>query len=319
MKVTSAPSLSVVVVTTDSYESVRRTVQGVSQQTVREAVQLIIVVPSCQRLDLIEELAGFHSVVQLEVGTVVEQGPARAAGARSATAPIVAFLEDHVFPQPDWAEALIEAHREPWAAVGPIVLNANPDTMVSWTQFLLAYGEFSESNAGVVDTLPGRNCSFKRDLLAGYGPELDVMMDAETALLWDLRRAGHQLYLEPKARIGHLNMERLRPWLLTEFHGGRVLASTRAHGWSIGRRLVYLFGSPLIPLVRAGRVLAGTREHLYQHRLLPRVLPWLMLGLVASALGEMVGYAAGKGAAGRAMMQLETHRDRFLRRGYVGP
>ena len=44
---------------------------------------------------------------------------------------VVAFGEEHCFPEPGWAQALIDAHREDYAAVGPAMHNANPDTIVS--------------------------------------------------------------------------------------------------------------------------------------------------------------------------------------------
>lgn len=80
---------------------------------------------------------------------------ARAAGIRQANAPVVAFVEDHSYPDPDWAERLIEAHRKLWAAVGPVMMvNANPATMISWPIFL--------SN-----TLNGSNLS-QKELSATY-------------------------------------------------------------------------------------------------------------------------------------------------------
>jgi hypothetical protein len=42
-----------------------------------------------------------------------------------ARAPIVALAEDHAFPAPGWAEALIAAHRDPWAAIGAVIRHPN--------------------------------------------------------------------------------------------------------------------------------------------------------------------------------------------------
>jgi hypothetical protein len=38
---------------------------------------------------------------------------------------VVAFAEDHCYPDQHRAEALIAAHRGPWAADGPAMRNAN--------------------------------------------------------------------------------------------------------------------------------------------------------------------------------------------------
>src|SRR5205814_10620629 len=68
---------------------------------------------------------------------------ARTLGIRSASAPIVAMTEEHSFPDPDWAEHLLAAYAEGGdrvAAVGAGIVNANPDSGVSWVNFLLEYG-----------------------------------------------------------------------------------------------------------------------------------------------------------------------------------
>lgn len=45
--------------------------------------------------------------------------------------PLVTLLENHCYAEPEWAEALIEAISNSWAAVGPVVANANPQTINS--------------------------------------------------------------------------------------------------------------------------------------------------------------------------------------------
>jgi hypothetical protein len=88
-------------------------------------VELVIVATSRQALGLDEammtEFAG-HQVVEL--GAIQQIGRANAAGVRHARAALMALAEDHCFPEPDWAERLIQAHEGPWAAVGPAVRNA---------------------------------------------------------------------------------------------------------------------------------------------------------------------------------------------------
>jgi len=97
---------------------------------------------------------------------------------------VVAFTEDHSFPTPVWAEALIARHREPWAAVGPAFLNGNPQTLRSWTNLLIEYGPWLDPlEAGVRDHIPPHNSSYKRDLLLAYGDELQGLVEASR---WDL-------------------------------------------------------------------------------------------------------------------------------------
>ena len=53
------------------------------------------------------------------------------------------MIEDHSYPEPEWAEALLRAHAGPWTVVGPAVANANPDYTASWVNYVLSYGGFA--------------------------------------------------------------------------------------------------------------------------------------------------------------------------------
>jgi GT2 family glycosyltransferase len=259
-------------------------------------------------------LKDFFQFRVVEVDKIRSIAQANAAGIRQASAPVVAFVEEHSYPDPSWAEALIEAHRQPWAAVGPVVRNANPGSLVSWADFLIAYGPWMDpSPTGVVDFLPGHNSSYKRTILLDYGPELEAMLESESVLHWDLQAKGYQLYLEPAAKISHLNFGLLSSWIPAQFHNGRLFAATRARRWSPLQRLFYTGGAPLIPVVRFRRALQQLRRSDRRRNLPPGVLLTLILGLVVSAVGEMMGYALGAGDAKQKLSNFEFHRIRHLR------
>src|SRR5262249_54038198 len=148
--------------------------------------------------------------------------------------------------------------REPWAAVGPVMSNANPSTSVSWADMYIGYGPWLYPDAGGARShLPGHNSSYKRDLLLTYGDRLGEMMEAESVMQWDLRARGHELYLDPAARTFHTNFGLLRSWVAVQLLGGRVFGAARARGWPIWKRILFVAASPLIPLVRARRIVAN--------------------------------------------------------------
>jgi hypothetical protein len=236
-------------------------------------------------------------------------GDANAAGARRAAAPVVAFAEDHCFPEPEWAEALIAAHACGYAAVGPEIVNGNPGTVVSWCDFLIGYGPWmSPSPSGEAPFLPGHNSSYKRDLLLEYGDRLEEMLAAETVLHYHLVSRGHRLYLESRARASHLNFARWRIWLRVQFHQGRVFGGSRAAEWGHGRRLLYAAASPLIPLVRLVRISRQLLLPNRPRRMLPRLLPALILGLLTDGVGQFMGYLAGPGRSRELIAPLEYNR-----------
>jgi hypothetical protein len=306
--------MSVIVITPDRYETVRKTMRHLRAQTVKDRLEIVLVVPTREEAEIDEsELKEFCQYRILEVGGVTSIAGANAVGVRHAAAPIIALTEDHSFPAPDWAEALIKAHRQPYAAVGPVVRNANPNSIVSWADLLIGYGPWLDpAPAGTVDHLPGHNSSYKRAVLLEYGDELEAMLEAETVLHWDLRAKGYDLYLEPAAKTAHTNFGRLSSWMPVQFHCGRLFAADRARQWSRWRRLFFVGGSPLIPLVRLYRIVKELLRPGRRRGLLPRALPALMVGLSLDAVGQMMGCACGAGDSKQRLSEFEFHRERHL-------
>ena len=308
----SSPEMSVVIVTPDRYETIRKTVQHLRAQTVNDRLELVIVAPSAGQLGLDDrELKDFFQFRVVEVGAINSIARAYAAGIRQASAPVVVLSEDHSFPETRWAEALIERHREPWAAVGPAVRNANPDGLISWADFLLGYGAWLDpAPAGEIDHLPGHNSSYKRAILLDYDPELEALLEAECVLHSDLMRRGYRFYLEEAAKTAHLNFGRVSPWIPYLVQAGRVFAAARARRWPLRRRMLYAGGAPLIPFVRLWRIRSDIRRPGRPAHLWPRVVPALLMGLTLDAVGQALGYAFGAGSAGQKLSSFEFHRDR---------
>lgn len=311
-----APDLSVILVTPDDYGTIRETVRHLGRQTVRRRIEVIIAAPSVEALRLESgDLDGFFGHRVVEVGAVTHVARAKAQAIRVASAPVVALGEDHCFPAPDWAEALLARYAGGWAGVGPVIRNANPGTATSWAGLLMHFGAWVEpAAAGEVPQIPWHNGSFKRDLLLAYGEELPRMLVIEGFLQRDLRARGHRLYLEPAAVAYHVNISRLGAWLAHAYVGGRLFGATRVifERWSLGRRLVHTLGTPLVPLVRLRPLLDEMRRTGVARRLLPAILGPVSIGLLAHALGEVVGYVAGAGDAERRYANYEMRRWRFL-------
>jgi hypothetical protein len=308
------PEMSVVVVTPDRYETVRKTVRHLKAQNVKDRLEIVLVAPSVAELGLdVSEMKNFLQFRVVEAGPINSTARARAIGIRHAAAPIVALVEDHCFPAPGWAEAIINAHKAGWAAVGPVMANANPDGIISWANLLIEYSQWLEpARGGTVDHLPGHNGSYNRDVLLKYGDQLEAMLEAESVLQWDLRAKGHRLYLDPKARTFHQNFSTPLASIPLRFHGGRLFASARARHWPLWQRVLYTAASPVIPLVRFSRIVRELHRPGRPNHLLPRVLPALIAGLIIDGAGEMVGYAFGPGNAMVRLSDMEFHRYRYL-------
>jgi hypothetical protein len=307
-----APALSVIVLVPDRLASVAETLQSLRAQDIRARMELVFVTPVATLAIDPETRAAFANVQVVHYPEWRSTAASRIAGVRAATAPVVAMVEDHCFPTPGWASALVRAHREPWAAVGPAVLNANPKSVLSWVNLAIEYGPWLWPIArGPVEHVPGHNSSYKRDRLLQFGDRLEALFEAESVLHWELRRGGQVVAMEPEARSRHQNFARFKPTLGLRFHGGRHFAANRALDWPVARRLAYALASPLIPLLRTARTIGHIRRAA-PRRLTPGFVAALLLMLVVDGFGEAMGYAFGHGRSVERLNDLEFNRRRFL-------
>lgn len=297
MSAASEPSLSVVVVAHDDYGSIARPIRHLAAQTVRDRIELIIVASTT---DAVEDgigharKAGFQDVRVVEHGRIVERGLAAASGVRASRAPIVGFVENHSFPAPRWAEALLRAHAGPWAIVGPAVENANPVTRTSRVNFAVTYGPWTGRRAsGEVELLPFHNSAYKRAWLEVFGDRLGALLDDEHRLQGEVRARGGRLYLESAAVIAHTNETRLGTSLRLLFGQGTAFGVGRSAGWSGLRRAGYVLGAPVIPLVNLPRVLRDA-AHTLQGAAIAAALPSIVLHVAAQGAGEALGYLTGR-------------------------
>ncbi|MDX1394804.1 MAG: hypothetical protein R3195_10435 [Gemmatimonadota bacterium] len=312
----SAPSaISIILVTPDPFGSLLQTLRHVRAQDIASRIEAVFVVPSAGAFDLDETaLEGLGEWQVVEVGVLRSNAHGYAEGVRNARAPIVVFGEDHCFPSPGWAAALLARHEGPYAAVGPVVAHANSPGTVAWSDSLLGYGPWLYPHpGGEVEYLPGHNSSYKRDALLEYGDELESWLEAESVLHWDLRSKGARLYLEPEARTNHFSFSSMRAWIAASFHTSRTFAARRVRDSraSLVRRVLYTAASPLIPAVRMRRCLRDIRRVERPPSML-RLIPALGTVLVVSAFGEAVGYSLGPGDSPALVSQFEFRRDRNM-------
>jgi predicted dehydrogenase len=308
--------LSVIASTPSGYGALRTTVAHLRRQTAVGQIELVLVGPTDEDLQCPEvDVAAFAAVERVAVGPVRSIAHANASGVMRAHGRIVALSEDHCFPEPGWAAALLRAHDGPWAAVGPVVRNANPDTLVSWADFLIGYGPWMDPMpAHSPPFLPGHNSSYKRDLLLDLGGRLTRMLEAETVLHYEWTARGLPLRIEPGARVAHVNYSRWRSWIPVQVLCGRLFGGMRAAAWPRHRQLFFAAASPLIPAVRFWRTVrsyfGGRRDPI----LFVRVAPVLAIGLILDGIGQMLGYLIGPGRSMEALARYEFNRVNHVRK-----
>lgn len=303
-----SPGISIVI-PTDSWETVQPVLRCLERAGAGDRIEIVIVIPENQS----GSVPVGRNVRLATVPSIYPLASARAAGVRAATAPYVFMGETHSFPRPGMFAAIIEEHERGATIVVPMFENENPDGLVSWAGFINGYAPWTAwRKGGEAGYAPLFNASYRRDFLTAWGKGLDTALLSGEDMMRKVRSANGYASFEPRARIGHVNIARLKHWLPQRIVAGRVIASIRSARWPLWRRLAYALAAPLIPLVLLARHWRGISGTIRSHAVGPAVLPVLGLGMFFQAVGEMAGYAAGQGIdAGRRYDEYEIRQLTF--------
>jgi hypothetical protein len=307
------PLLGAILVARDGWKEFGKLLEHLRKQTIQSELELLIVADSLEKIAIPEsKLRGFHSVRALELSPLESVSNGHFSGALLARAPLAVFCEDHCFPDPGWAAALVQAHKGPWAAVAPLMCNNNPARAVSRAVMGVEYGMFCDpSQAGVREYLPGHNSCYKKQALLEFSHRLDSLHDTEYLLHLEMRQAGWELFQCAEARTAHTNIALWGPALVSCFHSGRCFAGSRAGDWPFLKRIVFALGSPLLPFLRHWRHLNYLKRSKNRGKR-PIFLPLHFLLFAVDALGQMLGNLAGRGSSYNRLCDLEFQRYRFL-------
>ena len=288
------PALSVVLAT-DRVETIDRALAALRAQTASDRIELVLVSLLGERLALDpEDLQVFGSWQIVVPEPRVSLAAGRAAGVRAARAPFVHIGETHAFPRPEWAATLIASLGADWSAVASGLGNANPRSVISWSNLIVDYGPWLDHlPAGEITRVPPYNTAFERGFALAalaraedaFSPGFDV-----SAML---RTEGHGIMFQPAATLDHVNVSVARHWLAQRDVGAYVRTAERSRDWGRGRRLAYVLAGPLIPAVLSARLVHPFLAARRTGRLPKLTAPAMLLGVVAVACGEVAAFARG--------------------------
>jgi hypothetical protein len=221
----------------------------------------------------------------------------RQVGMSAAKADILGLLEDDCVVDGGWCQAVHEAHRGPWAAVGGAVEPGPYRRSRDWAVYLYEYARFMlPFEPGPAEDLPGNNVSYKREALQGIAnPDPDGFYDVSVHQEW--RRLGWGLLRTPTLVVENRNFWPLSYLTAAAFHHGRGFAAKQRAALPPAQRVVRALLAPFLPVLQVYRL---ARLTLARRRLVGRLVRALPATLVFSgswAAGECLGYLTGPGSS----------------------
>jgi hypothetical protein len=307
----SEPALSVVCLAGPDRRRTRRMVDALAAQTALGSIELVLV-DAGSPADLPGAPEGLGvTVVPLPEGATL--GGARAAGLRVARGYVaVAFILDHCYPGPQWAEALLEAYRGPWAAVGFAFACDAPATYGARAAKIADHGPFLEgTRGGRAESLSFTEVSYRRGFLDGLG-DLSRVLDCEFFAEERIRDERLEIWVEPEAVVVHENLSTVLLNARASYNWSRLVGGRQFRGARLGmaRRLLYALLSPLaVPVLRTVRLVRDTRDTVAR-RELATALPAIIVKNIAEGLGQAHGYLFGEGAAAQRVVVNELYPPR---------
>ncbi len=312
----SSIDLSVILVTASDYRRLRKTIRHLAAQEDAERIQLILVCEDEDRIDVPpEEVEAFGELTLFQTGPMRSTGEPRAQAVEVARGEVTVFAEDHCFPQPGWARALVEAQAAGHAAVGPSMSNANPDTALSWADVSLNFGpSVNRATSEESSLLCWHNTAYPTRLLREQ-KDLDRLLEAEGVLFRRLEKEGRSLFSTSEAKVVHINISSLRGFLLGQFWGTRLFWATLidVENWSWSRRVLFAAASPALALRRLLRSFSDLRRIAPGKTL--TALPYLILGSVTLSIGAAAGILFGPGNCMKYRLSLEFEREKYVTPG----
>jgi hypothetical protein len=308
--------LTVITMVDSQRERGARALHAFCAQSIVERMEILVVDFGAPDLPPLQG-CNHPSVRVLPAEKTMGYGHTLAMAVAQARAPIVAIVEEHVIVLEGWAQALVEAHKGPWAAVGSEMHPGDLDRPASRRIELVSRHHWSvPARRGESPMLRWQNVSYKRASLMRYGDKLPLYLGSESMLFRQMRRDGERLFVEPAARMVHAHEHRWGAFLLGSLHSARLNAA---------RAAVLAGAGPIARLVQAARCLAGAVRWPWvlwrRTRSLPNPEQWMPVFYrslffvveyyAVHALAGALGALAGEGDSDRQFLSYEINEGRW--------
>lgn len=240
-------------------------------------------------------------------------GAARAECVRQSRGPIIAFLEDHSYADPRWAEEVIHAFEKPVDIVNYAITSANPESLLGQMFVMCEYGRWLDpAISGDLPISASHNVAYRRSALDPYWDRLDRLCQAEFLMHREMQAAGSRVWLAARAKLAHVNWTRLGEGIQANQLMKRLFAAERVSqgDWDILTRIAWAGAMAVTPPLHVARVVRSLVRRPTLWPMFLASLPLMTLMYTSCAWSEAIGYLFGDGDSSRRFRDLEISIER---------
>ena len=227
----------------------------------------------------------------------------------------IAFLEDHCYAEPQWAEEILKAIEDPKVGALNYTFTCATEAGYLGRAILMAeYGYWMAPHPGGSITFSAStNLAYPRERLAAAMTSDGSIFEAEFLIHREILKEGLEIRVAPRATVGHESWSTLSGACRANGANKRVLGSRRAEtgGWGIAKRGLWAAAMVLSPGLHLARLAASVRRRPALWGTYLRSLPVLTAIYGYSACSEAAGYLFGAGGSREEFLarELAVERD----------
>jgi glycosyltransferase involved in cell wall biosynthesis len=291
--------LSVLVASHNASAVIRGCLSALEQQL--EPTSMEIIVADSSEDGTAEIVAGeFPRVRLIRCDAALGVPQLRTRAVAVARGEVIALLDPYSIPAPDWASAVLIAHRDrPNLVIGGLVdlHDAHRRSLAAWAVYFNEYGLFLPPAArGEATIVPGSNVSYKRAaLFDGERPRHAEFW--KTFVNEEAVRQHSPLWLEPSIVVGLNKPIAFGDFLRTRYLHGRCYAAMRSQDESAPMRFARAATAPAVAVVLQARWTRGIWPKRRERLRFLATLPLQFALFAMWAWGEFCGYLWGPGDA----------------------
>jgi len=253
------------------------------------------------------------NVRHFRISPLTTFGAGRAECVRRSRGQFIAFLEDHSYPDPDWAAEVILAFDHDVDVVSYAVAAANPESLLGRMFLMCEYGRWMQpAISGHLSISASHNVAYRRRALDPFWSRLDRLCQTEFIMHRQMQAAGARLWLAASAKVAHENWTQLGYGLRANGLLRRLFAAERVREghWDILTRIVWAGGMALTPPLHIARVARSLVRRPALWPLFWASIPVMTMTYVTGSCFEAFGYLFGDAGCAEGFRDLEISIER---------